>query len=120
MPESLKTEKKTTLNHLLILACSDTKRTDIGEAPALDIYNGPNFRVLRKYLNEKGWPPGFVIKIISAKHGIIDATKIIKPYNLRLNKERAREKNSHVLKELKELHHSKSVFWKTIINSEQF
>lgn len=110
MSESLKTQQKSTSNHLLILACSATKRTDIAEAPALDIYNGPNFKVLRKYLNEKGWPPGFAIKIISAEYGIIDATKIIKPYNLRLNKERAREKNPQVLKELKELRHSKSVF----------
>ena len=48
MSESLKTQQQqSTSSHLLILACSDTKRTDIGEAPALEIYNGRNFYVLR-------------------------------------------------------------------------
>ena len=110
MPKSLKTQQQFAFSHLLILACSATKRTDIEEAPALEIYNGPNFHVLRKYLNEKGWPPGFAIKIISAEYGIIDATKLIKPYNRRLNKKRAREKNPEVVKHLKELCHLESVF----------
>ena len=111
MPESLKNrQQQSTSSHLLILACSATKRTDIGEAPALEIYNGPNFQVLRKYLNEKGWPPGFIIKIISAEHGIIDATTLITPYERRLNKERAKKNNPEVLKHLKRLRHLESVF----------
>ena len=111
MSEFLKTQQQQTVaSHLLILACSATKRMDIGKAPAIEIYNGPNFRVLRKYLSEKGWPPGFVIKIISAEYGIIDATKLIKPYNRRLNRESAKEKNPEILKHLKELRHLESVF----------
>ena len=111
MPEPLKNQQQqSTSSHLLILACSATKRTDIGKAPALEIYNGPNFYVLRKYLNEKGWPPGLVIKIISAKYGIIDATALIKPYNQKLNIERAKKQNPEIVRCLKELSYLESAF----------
>ena len=109
MSEFLKTQQSTS-SHLLILACSATKRTDIGESLALEIYNGPNFYVLRKYLNEKGWPPGLVIKIISAKYGMIDATSLIKPYNQKLNIEAAKRQNPKIIRCLKELSYLESVF----------
>ena len=111
MSESLKNQQQnSTQSYLLILACSATKRVDIGKAPALEIYDGVNFRVLRKYLNEKGWPPGLVIKIISAEHGIINATRLITPYERRINKERARKQNPEIVKHLKTLRQFKSIF----------
>ena len=60
--------------YLLILGCSDKKIENFSQTPALEVYDGPNYRVLRKFLRENGWPPGLMIKIISAKYGIIDAT----------------------------------------------
>jgi hypothetical protein len=33
--------------HLLLLGCSDRKRAVKGKLPALDLYDGVNFRVLR-------------------------------------------------------------------------
>ena len=96
--------------HLLILACSGGKIENLGQAPALEVYDGPNFRVLRKFLREKGWPPGLIIKIISAKHKIIDATKPIEPYNERLEKETAKKIRQKVRRHLRKLGAPESVF----------
>lgn len=98
--------------HLLIIGCSEKKIKDpiFGEAPAFEIYNGPYYTSLRKFLRENGWPPGLIIKIISAEHEIIDATKFIKPYNKRLDKKKAQKMNSKVLASLKRLGKPASVF----------
>ncbi|MCY4570951.1 MAG: tRNA-guanine transglycosylase DpdA [Candidatus Poribacteria bacterium] len=82
--------------HLLILGCSDKCIENFNQAPALEVYDGPNYRVLRKFLRENGWPPGLMIKIISAKCGIIDATTLIKPYDERLDKETAKKMHPKV------------------------
>ena len=74
--------------------------------PALEIYDGPNFRILRKFLREKGWPPGLIIKIISAEHKIIDATKPIEPYDEAIG-QRNIAKNEAERKET-----SKEIIWK--------
>lgn len=89
--------------HLLILGCSAKKRKFPGCVPALEIYDGGNFQVLRKYFRENGWPPGLMVKIISAKYGMIDATKLIETYDRRLDKEAAKKLNPKVLHILKEL-----------------
>lgn len=97
--------------HLLILGCSDRKSEFLRQAPALEIYDGSNFRVLKKYLREHGWPPGLMIKIISAKYGIVDATSLIDVYDQRLDEETAKKLNPEVLCALKRLELSpESVF----------
>ena len=97
---------------LLILGCSDRKikNPSLDKAPALEIYDGPNFRVLRKFLREKGWPPGLIIKIISAEHQIVDATTPIKPYNKRLDKKTGAKMRPEIMENLKELGAPTSVF----------
>jgi hypothetical protein len=96
--------------HLLILACSATKRKLPGQHPALELYDGGSYQVLRKFLNENGWPPGFVIKIISAKYGLLDAADLIKFYDQRLTPESAAAHRPAVIQSLKELGLFKSVF----------
>ena len=96
--------------YLLILGCSKEKREDYGRAPALEVYDGPNFRSLRKYLRENGWPPGLIIKIISAKYKIIDATTFIEPYDERVDKKKAEDMESAVTKDLEDVGLPKSVF----------
>lgn len=96
--------------HLLILGCSDKKREGKDFVPALEVYDDENVQVLRDYLNENGWPPGLIIKIISAKHGIIDATTLIEPYDQRLDKKTAQKMNPEVMQSLKEVGLPKSVF----------
>ncbi len=91
--------------HLLILGCSDKKIENFSQAPALEVYDGPSYRVLRKFLKENGWPPGLMIKIISAKNGIIDANTLI-----RLDKETAEKIRPKVMQSLSEVGLPTSVF----------
>ncbi|MEW6573743.1 MAG: tRNA-guanine transglycosylase DpdA [Bacillota bacterium] len=97
-----KKETKTS-GYLLILACSQTKKKDRTAAPAIYLYDGVNYRVLRKILLERGWPPGLEIKILSAQYGLIDATTIIRPYNLRLDSATAESINQKTLDQLRDL-----------------
>jgi hypothetical protein len=96
--------------HLLLLGCSDRKLAVKGKLPAIELYDGVNFRVLRTFLHERGWPPGFCIKILSAKYGLLDATDLIEPYDLRLDEATARAKNREVLKALAHFGKPSSVF----------
>ena len=102
--------RKSARGYLLILGCSSKKRKDYGRAPALEVYDGPNFKSLRKFLRENGWPPGLIIKIISAEHKIIDATMLIEPYDKRLDKNTAQKMRPRVRRHLKKLDLPKSVF----------
>lgn len=111
MSGSLKSNRQQSVGgHLLILGCSSTKREDYERAPALQVYDGPNFKSLLKYLRENGWPPGLMIKIISAKYGIIDATTLIEPYDDRLDKEAAKKMRPKVMQSLSEVGLPTSVF----------
>ena len=74
-------------HHLLILACSQRKRTTPGLLPALDRYDGVNFRVLHKALREGYWPDGLRILIISAKFGLLEADQPVLNYNLRITRD---------------------------------
>ena len=96
--------------HLLILGCSDKKNDNFSQSPALEVYDGPNYRVLRKFLTENGWPPGLLIKIISAKYGIVDATTLIEPYDKHLDKETAKKIRPKVMQELEKVGLPTSVF----------
>jgi hypothetical protein len=40
--------------HLLLIGCSNRKRALTGRRPALELYDGVNFRVVRKFLHERG------------------------------------------------------------------
>jgi hypothetical protein len=93
-----------------VLGCSDRKRTVKGKLPALELYDGVNFRVLRAFLRECGWPPGLTIKILSAKYGIIDATTLIENYDQRVDRATARKMNRSVLKILARIDKPASVF----------
>ena len=110
MSECLQPNQQRTGGYLLILGCSKRKREGYRRAPALEVYDGPNFQTLRKYFRENGWPPGLIIKIISAKYKIIDATTLIEPYDERLDKEIAKKMSHRVRYHLKKIEHPESVF----------
>lgn len=68
---------------LLILACSERKVRTKGLLPALDRYDGPAFRVLRKYLRECP-QAALTVLIASAKYGLIASGQQIPWYDHRL------------------------------------
>jgi hypothetical protein len=86
--------------HLLLIGCSSRKVEGRGKLPAVQLYDGSSYRVIRAFLNRRGWPPGLQIKIISAKYGLVDATDLIENYDQRLEVEAARNMNSEVLASL--------------------
>lgn len=79
--EIMQKQKK---KRLLIMSCGKAK----GDSPgrAIDVYLGPTFQMVRKYLRTNN---GIDVKIISAKYGIIDHKDRISPYELKLNRETA-------------------------------
>ena len=72
------------LKDLLILGCSGTKRETDGVLPAFELYDGPNYRVLRKFLREYQWPQDLSVSVLSAKHALFGALKEIETYDERL------------------------------------
>jgi hypothetical protein len=84
------------MNRLLIIACSQRKKPDPGLLSAIERYDGPAFRVLRKYLAERHADVPSVV-ILSAKFGLIDASTGIQDYDHRMSAARARELGERVL-----------------------
>jgi hypothetical protein len=84
------------MKRLLIIACSQRKRTDTADLPAIERYDGPAFRVLRKYLSEASGDVPIVL-ILSAKYGLIDSSRPIRDYDRRMSAARARELRPGVL-----------------------
>lgn len=71
---------------LLIISCSERKKQNKQLLPAIELYDGPAYRVLRKRLNDTHSQP--TIWVLSAKHGLIWADSHIYGYDEQLNKER--------------------------------
>jgi Family of unknown function (DUF6884) len=85
------------MSRLLIVACSQRKNPAKGKLPAIDRYDGPVFRVLRKYLRE-GAEDAPSVFILSAKYGLIAAEREINGYDCRLSASSAERLRPQVLK----------------------
>lgn len=71
--------------HLLILPCSKRKN-NIEYAKALDIYDGPFYKIIKKYSRND-----LDILIVSAKYGLIKPDEFISYYDQTMTAERAKE-----------------------------
>lgn len=65
---------------LLIMSCSKSKRDDGGKA--INVYDGPAYKILRKY-NKRN--KDIDVKIISAKYALIDKNDLIEPYDYKMD-----------------------------------
>ena len=77
-------------HRLLILSCSQRKRPDLILLPALERYDGPVFRMLRRFLRtwpSKGSHPE--VYILSAQFGLISAHQLIPSYDCRMTPQQA-------------------------------
>src|SRR5919199_6232989 len=75
---------------LLILACSRCKRPDRGLLLAVERYDGPAFRVLRRFLRE-GQSEAPDVRVLSAEHGLISHDLPIANYDKIMTSSRAHE-----------------------------
>ncbi len=82
--------------YLLIVACSQRKRSDPGLLPAIERYDGVNFRVLRKARREGYWPENLDVLILSAKYGLLKPDTLIEDYDLRMTRDHALALRSEV------------------------
>ena len=86
---------------LLILGCSQTKRRCEGLLPAIDRYDGPPFRVIRKFLRKHHWPQNVSIGVLSARHGLFGILKGIRDYDMRMDLATAESKAPECLSVLR-------------------
>jgi hypothetical protein len=77
---------------LLLLACTATKRADPHPIPAIERYDGPSFRTLRKWRAANPAAAAHLdVLILSARLGLITAGVLIGDYNQRMTRVRAAE-----------------------------
>jgi|ERR1051326_2581453 hypothetical protein len=76
---------------LTVLGCSETKIRVGGYLPAICLYDGPVFRVLRSFLRDYRWPESLSVAVLSAKYGLIGGLSQIETYDQRMTSERAKE-----------------------------
>ncbi len=91
------------MDSLLLLACSNRKVGHRGTLPAIEMYDGGAFRIIRKQKREGTFPQKVDIAILSAKFGLITATTRIAHYDLQMNKQRAAELQVDVQSKLRQL-----------------
>lgn len=84
---------------LLIISCSKRKRSTHEKRPAIDVYDGPVYRTLRKRINHIRTIP-VDICIISSKYGLIDANYEIESYDCKMTLNRALEQRTAILSAL--------------------
>lgn len=96
---------------MLIMACSRSKRSDHGTLPAIERYDGPAFRVLRRYLRESASEAPDIF-ILSAEHGLISHDLPIANYDTQMTLARAGELRLTVLAELERITSVPTAFWR--------
>jgi hypothetical protein len=89
--------------NLVVLGCSATKVETDGLLPAVHLYDGPAFRVLRSFLRENKWPHSLSLAVLSAKFGLIGGLAQIPYYNRRMTSGRAVQLNPYVTASLQKL-----------------
>lgn len=75
--------------NLLILGCSQKKRDYEGLLPAFEAYDGPMYKVFRKFLRQHKWPENLWLGVLSGKHELFGGLKEINYYDRRMTREDA-------------------------------
>lgn len=85
----------------LIIGCSRTKNTTPESLPAIQRYNGPQFLVLRHYLDlNPDASLSLDIFVLSAKYGLIGGQTAINDYDRQMTNRRATEIQEEVRKKI--------------------
>ena len=86
------------MRRLLIISCSQRKSTQPELLPAVQRYDGPTLKLLRRFLREQPEKAKLLdVHIISAVWGLIPCDHLIHDYDLLLTSQRAVELNAQVL-----------------------
>lgn len=82
--------------YLLVVGCSQRKRPDPGLLPAIERYDGPFFRVLRKARREGYWTNRVDVLILSAKYGLLEPNTAVEAYEMRMTAKKALDQQVEV------------------------
>ena len=88
-------------NYLLLISCSQRKVETSQAIPAIDFYDGPVYRTLRKLGREGRFPDNVAVLIISARYGLIPLGMPIETYDEKMTAQRADELRQEIQKRLK-------------------
>lgn len=89
------------MKYLLLISCSQRKKEDIELMPAIERYDGPVYRCLRKLMRDGFYPEDDIgCLIISAKYGLITSLASIENYDQRMTPARAVELREQVQSQL--------------------
>jgi hypothetical protein len=88
------------------LACSQRKRSDADSLPAIERYDGPTFRLLRRFLRKQPSVP-LEIYILSAKFGLIPSDYPIPDYDQKMTRARSRQLQPEAIAKLKHILNAK-------------
>jgi hypothetical protein len=90
------------MKRYILLGCTKNKRSDEGLLPAIERYDGPNFRVLRRFLRDHPEAArNLSVFVLSAEFGLISGDRPIHDYDHRMTWARAEELRPQVLDALK-------------------
>lgn len=86
---------------LLIQSCSKSKIEPSEPVPALELYSGYYYKIIKKAKREGEFDSNIDICILSAKHGLIDSNTNLSFYDQKMDSERALELRNEVKETLK-------------------
>ncbi|MFD1646888.1 DUF6884 domain-containing protein [Haloarchaeobius litoreus] len=87
---------------LLVQSCSKSKQQPGESVPALELYSGFFFKIIKKAKREGAFNDGIDLCILSAEHGLIDSDADIDWYDRRMDADRARYLAPSVKSDLRE------------------
>jgi hypothetical protein len=106
--DNLTSEVSTYSQNLLILGCSQRKRSDSGLLRAIARYDGPTFQVLRRFLKQQPQVSNNISTyILSAEFGLIPQDFLIPYYDRRMTASRAIELRSTTVAKLSDIVNSR-------------
>lgn len=86
---------------LLVQSCSKSKREPSEPVPALELYSGYYYKIIKKAKREDDFDPNIDICILSAKYGLIDSDTNLSFYDKKMDSGRALEIRDEVKEALK-------------------
>lgn len=81
---------------IVIISCSNRKKSFPQAYPAIEVYDGPYYKTIRKLQREGKFPKDVKVLIISAKYGLLSLEDPIEMYDEKISKKRAMELKSTV------------------------
>ncbi|WP_254425893.1 peroxide stress protein YaaA [Haloprofundus sp. MHR1] len=88
---------------LLVQSCSNSKVEAPGRHPALELYSGYFYKIIKKSIREDEWRSDMELRILSAEHGLLQPDDQISYYDRRMDTKRAEELRPKVVAELRRL-----------------